>query len=83
MDSTQKIVRAIRDLVVPETVGALHRFLGMTIYIGKFLPNLITIIKLLRDLTKKDFPGIRLESQQAVFDTVKKNDYKLACSCLL
>lgn len=64
-------VHAIRDLVFPETVGALRRLLGMTIYVGKFIPNLITIIKLLQDLTKNDFPGIWLESQQAVFDTVK------------
>ena len=37
-------VRAITDMPAPETIGDLRRFLGMINYVGKFIPNLTTIL---------------------------------------
>ena len=47
-------VRAITDIPAPETIGDLRKFLGMISYVGKFIPNLTTVLKPLQDLTKKD-----------------------------
>ena len=49
-------VRAITDMPAPGNIGALRRFLGMTNYIEKFIPNLATVTKPLQNLTKKDVP---------------------------
>ena len=46
-------VRTITDMPAPETIGDLRRFLGMINYVGKFIPNLTTVLKPLQDLTKK------------------------------
>ena len=47
-------VRAITDMPAPKTVEDLRRFPGMINYVGKFIPNLTTVLKPLKDLTKKD-----------------------------
>ena len=65
-------VRAIWDIAVLETVGALRRFLSVTYYVGKFIPNLTTAIKALQDLTKLDVPWLYSGFQQADFNGLKK-----------
>ena len=46
-------VRAFTDMPAPETIGDLRRFLGMINYVRKFIPNLMTVLKPLQNLTKK------------------------------
>lgn len=38
-------VSAIQNMNDPEDIGELRRFLGMVNYVGKFVPNLTSIIK--------------------------------------
>ena len=47
-------VQAIRDMPVPTDVKSLKRFLGMVIYLAKFLPNLSSVCEPLRRLELKD-----------------------------
>ena len=47
-------LKAIRDMTPPSDVKTLRSFLGMVNYLSKFIPNLATKSKLLRDLEKKD-----------------------------
>ena len=47
-------VKAIRDMTPPVDVKGLRSFLGMVTYLAKFIPNLATKSKLLRDLEKKN-----------------------------
>ena len=46
-------VRVINDMPAPETIGDMHRFLGMINYVGKFILSFTTVSKPLLDLTNK------------------------------
>ena len=65
-------VRAITDMPKPTDVAAIQRLLGMTQYLGKFLPHLSDITKPLRDLTQKDTEWAWDQPQQMAFDRLKK-----------
>ena len=45
--------RAITDMPDPETIGDLRGFLGIIHYVGKFIPNITTVLKPLQDLKKR------------------------------
>ena len=47
-------VRAITEMPRPTDVAGVQRFLGMTQYLGKFLPRLSDMTKPLRDVSQKD-----------------------------
>ena len=47
-------VRAITKMPQPTDVAVVLRLLGMTQYLGKFLPHLSDMTKPLRDITQKD-----------------------------
>ena len=47
-------IEAIQVMPCPSTRKELERFLGMTNYLGKFLPNLSDVTAPLRDLLKQD-----------------------------
>ena len=64
-------VKAIRDMAVPENIHSLRQFLGMVNYVGKFIPNLSTILKPLHDLMKKDVTWTWSDSQSTAFESVK------------
>ena len=64
-------VQAITFMPAPETIGDLCRFLSMIYYVGKFLPNLTTALKLRQDLTKKDVTWTWSESHQSAFNMAK------------
>ena len=66
-----KKVWAITDMPAPGTIGDLRRFLGMINYVGKFIPNLTTVLKPLQDLTEKDVMWTWSESQQSAFNMAK------------
>ncbi|CAH2092466.1 unnamed protein product [Euphydryas editha] len=47
-------VRAIKDMPSPNDRSSLERFLGMTNYLSKFIPNYANIVSPLRHLLKRD-----------------------------
>ena len=47
-------IRAITEMPIPEDKKAVQRLLGMTNYVGKFIPNLAKVTKPLRELLKKE-----------------------------
>jgi len=58
-------VKAIINMPVPEDKASLQRFLGMTTYLSKFIPNYSALTEPLRSLLKKDV----LWHWNAEFDT--------------
>ena len=64
-------VKAIRDMTPPTDVKSLRSFLGMVNYLSKFIPNLATESKLLRDLEKKNVDWNWLENHQDTFIKLK------------
>lgn len=47
-------IRAVREMPIPQNVADVRRFLGMAIYMGRFLPNFTDTTKPLRDLLAKE-----------------------------
>ena len=47
-------VKAIQAMLVPQSVAAVQRLLGLAQYLSKFLPHLADVTKSLRVLTQKD-----------------------------
>lgn len=64
-------VRAIRDMVAPWNVTELKRFVGMVNNLGRFLPNLSTVMHPLSDLLKSDVTWIWDHEQEEGFKKVK------------
>ena len=60
-------VKAIREFPVPTSVTSIRRFLGMSQYYRRFIPNFSQIAKPLTNLTKKDVPYEWGPEQQAAF----------------
>ena len=56
----------------PPNLEDLRRFLGMTNYLSKFLPNFTNVTEPLRNLTRKDVPWNWSTSQENSLKTVKK-----------
>ena len=53
----------------PQPLAEFQRFLGMVIYLGKFIPNLAEVTALLRVLLKKD---VVLNLQKPQLDAIEK-----------
>ena len=64
-------VKAILELSPPEDVSELKRILGMITYLGKFLPDLTTIMKPISELVKTDVVWIWGPAQEQAFRRVK------------
>ena len=56
----------------PDNVAAVQRLLGLAQYLSKFLPHLVDITKLLRELTQEDTEWIWDQPQKEAFETLKK-----------
>jgi hypothetical protein len=65
-------IKAICKMPIPEDKKAIQRFLGMTNYIAKFLPNLSEVTAPLRQLLKKNALWKWTETHTEVFNTMKK-----------
>lgn len=63
--------RAINEIEPPEDREALHRFLGMTNYVSKFIPNYSEETAVLRQLLHKDTEFIWQPAHQQAFDKLK------------
>ena len=64
-------VKAIKNLDPPRNITELQRFQGMTNQLAKFLPNLSTLNKPLRDLLKKDNAWSWGDAQEKAFNEIK------------
>ena len=65
-------VRAIVELSPPTSVSELRRLLGMINYLGKFLPDLSTVLQPLNDLLKGSSTWVWGPSQAEAFEKVKQ-----------
>lgn len=65
-------VRSILDLPPPTNISELRRIIGMINYLGRFVPDLSSIMNPINNLLKSDTAWTWDESQQSAFDRVKK-----------
>lgn len=65
-------VKAIRDMPPPSCRKDLERFLGMTNYVSRFLPNYAELAEPLRGLLKRDSEFQWYEIHTSAFERVKK-----------
>ena len=66
-------VKAIKDLPAPENITELRRLLGMTNYLGKFLPDLSSKTQPLNELLRKDTAWIWGPAQEEAFERIKQS----------
>ena len=64
-------VKAIQKVRRPETSSEIRSFLGLVIFSGRFIPDLVTLAYPLRKLTKKDKPFKWTAEHQSAFETLK------------
>ena len=64
-------VAAIKEMSAPTDVSELRRFIGMVNHLGKFTPDLSTVIQPLRELLSKKNEWFWGPSQQVAFDNIK------------
>ena len=67
-----KKVAAVQDWPVPQDVGQLRSFLGLTNYFRRFLEGYSTLVAPLTRLTRKDVSWEWLPACQTAFDSVKR-----------
>ncbi|XP_012942708.1 uncharacterized protein K02A2.6-like [Aplysia californica] len=65
-------VSAITEMPEPENITDLRRVLGMVNYLGRFVPNLSTVMKPLTDLLNHDAEWAWTPAQSSAFTDVKK-----------
>lgn len=66
-------VDAIKTAEIPKNVSEVRSFLGMTNYVGRFIPNYSTITAPLRDLTKNNVNFEWGKNQQESFEILKRD----------
>lgn len=64
-------VRVIKELAAPTNVTKLSRVVGMINYLGRFLPDLSSVMKPITDLLKSDVAWQWGTPQQQSFDCIK------------
>lgn len=67
----QQKVKAINDMPAPKGKKELQRFMGMINYVGKFIPNLSTINKPLRELLENKVEWHWTEKHEECFNNLK------------
>src|SRR5947209_11111474 len=65
-------VTAIQDYQVPCNVKGVRWLLGLANFYQWFIPNFASIVKLLMELTKKDYKFCWGTVEQGAFDTLKQ-----------
>ncbi|XP_062610353.1 uncharacterized protein K02A2.6-like [Saccostrea cucullata] len=65
-------VDAIKNSEIPSNASEVRSFLGMTNYVGRFIPNYSTITAPLRELTKQNVKFEWQPNQQKAFDMLKR-----------
>lgn len=64
-------VKSITDLPCPKSITQLRQVLGMVNYLGKFLPDLSSVLHPLNELLKKDSAWLWDTQQQQAFSKIK------------
>ena len=64
-------VQTVVEMKSPECKKDLQRFLGMINFLGKFIPNLSTVNKPLRQLLEKNLEWYWTETHQQAFEELK------------
>ncbi|XP_041349225.1 uncharacterized protein K02A2.6-like [Gigantopelta aegis] len=64
-------VEAIQKMATPSNVTELRRFLGMINFLGRYLPNLSTIIRPISELLEKEKTWVWGEPQKTAFEKFK------------
>ncbi|XP_064653080.1 uncharacterized protein LOC135503433 [Lineus longissimus] len=54
VSADEEKIQAIMELDAPENVSELRRVLGMIRYLGRYLPNLATVVEPMNELLQKD-----------------------------
>lgn len=67
-----KKVEVINEFPIPQKMAEVQRFLGMTNYYRKYIPNFSKTARPLHNLTKKDTPFIWSEKCGKAFEELKK-----------
>lgn len=67
-----KKIQAIKDYPRPQTIKEIQRFLGMTAYYRRYVPNFSKISKPITLLLKKEQPFLWTDVQQQAFDELKR-----------
>ena len=65
-------VKAITDLEAPTNVPELRRLIGMINYLGRFIPNLASVMRPMSELFKSDTTWTWGPPQQTAFTKVKE-----------
>jgi hypothetical protein len=65
-------IRAIRELKPPTNVAELRRLVGMVNYLGRFVPDLATVISPLTDLLKSNIAWVWDSAQDFALGEVKQ-----------
>ena len=64
-------VKAIKSLAPPQNPTEVRRFCGMVKYLGRYTPDLSTMLQPIQDLTREDTDFVWDTAQQQAFDKVK------------
>ena len=64
-------IEAVKKLKSPTNVAELRRVIGMIYYLGRFLPDLPSVMKPITDLLKSDIAWRLGPPQQKAFDSIK------------
>jgi hypothetical protein len=68
-----KRVEAIDTINIPRNVKEIQSFLGKIIFLRKFIPNFVEIMKLITDILKKNNKVKWMVDAKASFAQIKKN----------
>lgn len=66
-------VRAISEMPAPTDKAGVQRLLGLTQYLGKFLPQLLDITKPIRELTQNDVQWTWGTAQEASLEALRES----------
>ena len=72
LEISQEKVRAVLEMPEPTNKTELQRFNGVVNYLGKFIPNLSSVNKPLRQLLEKDVEWHWTKTHQDSFESLKK-----------
>lgn len=64
-------VSAINNMAAPNNISELRRFIGMTNYLSRFIPDMTREMQPLHQLLRKDVTFLWSPCQQAAFDRIK------------
>ena len=77
LKTNPRLVEVVREIPTPKSVQETRRFLGLSSYYRRFIPNFAKIAQPLHDLTWKDVPILWSADCDSAFGDLK---HRLTCS---